>query len=393
VILWLAVSGFRPLTVVLNGTVKMVNEETRPFWGQPISQEIKNHAIEKLLSYGAESSGGRISIQPVIQVKGSYSIDTDICLVWASIASAPTLEEEKSEREETLLQIEEQYKSEIIGRRSYQAHLRGTEPAVYQIAPTYSAWSYWLNPMGYGSMLAGIGLIILLLLFLCDVFNGEMYGSLRDVSLTKPYRRKWIYAKLTATFITGFVVSVFLYAGLLMIYGVLYGFHGWKIGALSSIGLSGYCYGMLYADISCLELAFLKLFFIGMAGAALGMVIAAFSALTKHVMASLGFSLCAFTVMESLLYAEAALLSGPDGQKLITQLDMDLVRAATVTPIRLFLNLEDLTLAIPQLQTSFSPEIIYNCMVDKDMFFVYTSALVGIMLVSVCICLIYEKMM
>jgi len=98
--IWMIVIGgtkYGPVRAVLDGRAARVNEETRPYWGQVVTQELHDLAVEKALAYEAEiemytlgdTVFTQVSSSPVSDKYGWDSLEYELCNVWTEIANQP----------------------------------------------------------------------------------------------------------------------------------------------------------------------------------------------------------------------------------------------------------------------------------------------------------------
>jgi len=390
---WIIVTGAKPLSYVTKGYAKKMNEETKPYWGQYITEEIKEIATEKALSYGAEkveyafSDDYSLDTSPIISQYGESSVEAKVGIMWCQIASQPVYEQEKQEYLNMIEQIETQYQEGEIETGYYRSLVRGRNGASWQIAPSLSAWYYWLDSMDFSSVLSGLMVIALLLVFLGDLFSKEESGGLGEISLATKNYRKWVASKMIAAAITGFSVAFILYSAVLLIFGILFGFQGYNVGILSLVS-RGYTYGTLYREINALQYGAIRLLAVSLAGAYFGMLIAALSSLLRNQMLVAVSFLLICVLMESLLFIECNYRAKMGVSNVST--DWVALQSALVTPVRAFCNIEQFTIR-NRLMSDNSKELFINTLIYPSFAILYYGFMGLGTLLNMGICMQYKR--
>lgn len=393
VLFWVLAAGGKALRDAFSGTVRRSLDETRPYWGQPVTEAFRQMAYQKALEYGAEEKDGRLSLDRLLETYGINSPEWERCVVWYGYAKMPTLEEEREQAEFLKQYLADSYAQGIYSEGLYRSMIRGYEnPAVYEIGPGSCAWRYWLDSEGFAPLLAGVGTLALIFIVVGPIFAREEGGGLREISLTKPKRRQWILAKVLVALSSGALIALTLHLGLLLFYGLLYGFQGWNVSALTYTG-SGWVYGLMYRPVSCLGLACLRLALFSLCGAFMGVLTAACSALTRQTVAAVGLDLALCAGMESLLYLVYAFkqrvgvlpdasLRAPDWARLDSLL---------TTPVRAFLNPEVLTTQTMGLSSDYSNLLMHNIVITPELSALFFALLLLGMSLCAALCFTYQR--
>jgi len=381
ILLLSAIVNFAGLRPALNGTLRRVNGETRAFWGQPVTQEVRDAALPRLESLGAavkKESWGSVScdISPVMEQYGPDSYEMNAAVLWSMLLDAPTLEEDRQNYEDMLLAEKEAARDDPEALAILQAReARRKDPAAWYVAPSTSAWTQFLNPGNYGALMAGLVTLALMILLLSDSFAREQ-GSLGAISLIQPKSRRWLHAKILCAALSGALIAASLSLGLLFVYGLVYGFQGGTIGALSSLGLYGYVYGELVADVPCWQLAALLILARACCGACLGVILSACSALTRRAPAAAALFLGLVLALLSLMVLEGAYFTNPAHMQ--QAVDSEGLAALTLTPVRLFLNPEIFTARFERLPSAYGNERLFNVLLAGDLRWKFAGVVAGI---------------
>jgi len=389
---WFVVMG-GILPDIVSGRIEQANLEMQPLWGSPITEDVKQYARKKALEAGAEDQGGFLSADRVTQEFGFGSEEWDRCMRWRLLANSMTLEEEIANQAMIMENAKRMLEEGRYSPSFYRYMTRGqVNPAIYEIVPGSSAWRYALDSEGYAPLFAGLAVLGLILLLLGGIFANEENGGLGEISLSTPNRSKFIGAKVLVALASGALIAFSLNLGLLLFYGLIFGFQGWNISALGYT-VSGAVYGLMYRPVTCLELALLRLGLFTICGAFMGLLTAACSALIKRTLGAVGAAIGLCIGMESLLYIEgmARQRLSVTSHPLALQMDWDLLEAALTTPVRAFLNPEVLTWEISTLASSYSNLLMHNIVITPDLLLAFLlPTLIGAVLCA-CVCFGYER--
>ncbi len=378
VLIWLVAVGGTPVRLKLNGTFQSINTETCMFWGQTVTDELKTEVLKKARDLGALGKDPEedpfyftYTSLPVVERYGADSVEASLCSYWVTILHQPTFETEWED---------------------YQAvhPERDIDPgsvAVWKVAPSESAWKLFLDSDYYPALLTGSGSLFLILLFLCDVFSREEAGDMRDIGLSAPQRKPWITAKICASALSGAMIVFFLYAGMLLLYGVFFGFYGWSIDATSLLGNGG-SMGMLARPISACGLCFMKLGMLTVCGAFFGILTAAASAVLRKDLGGAGLVIVLIACMESLLYILIRF------QNRIVSVwgweTYDRLTIAFMTPARWFLNTELLMMRAFHLESAYDELMALNILIRPSCFVIFLSVVSCFTAVSIALCHTYR---
>ena len=377
IMLWMIVIGgakYGPVRAILDGRATRANEETRPYWGQVVTQELHDLAVEKALSYGAEivsSAFGdqtftEYSPQPMAKQFGTDSMEYELCSVWTDIANQPLYETELADMAELEQMLTEQYKQGLRSEGTMRTFYRTKNFAPWRVLPRYSAWDYWMNLVDYSSLLSGAAALLLILIFLSDLFSVEKGGGMGSISAATAGRTKWIVAKLLAAMLTGALLMLILYGVLLLFYGLVFGFQGWNLNPMW-YRARGYTQGTVYRDVPALAMAGIRMGVLALCGVFFGALSAAISAVTKRATFTAGFSLLMMGLMESLLFLSLELRKNPAVQLWIDNHDCILIFAVLSTPMRMFFNVELLSGQFYIPLSDFQIELNYNIFCCPDL--------------------------
>lgn len=384
------------LKAVLNGENRAINEETRAYWGQPITEELMSVAQEKLKAYGAEiyhdEYGVSVDIGPIVDQYGWDSREFNRAYVWYNIAQGPSLDEEMQSLQETLRSDAERVKDqpqklELAERRA----ARKSSPAVWYVAPSVSVWQYCIQTGGYTWVFLGLIILLSLIVMLSNVFGMEESGSLWEISLSAFNRRRWIGSKVLASALSGGAIAAFFTLGVFLIFGVLFGFHGWNIGVLSSTGYGGYAYGMLYRDIKCWQAALILLGMRVLSGMFLGVLVAACSAVFKNAVAAAGAFAVLLACMEYPMYALGRYCQDPSHFAKLETMDMDRIWALAFTPVRHFLNPELYSARMEGLVSAYDELNVLNTLITPDLLLIHLALIAAGLALCIGLCFTYQS--
>ncbi len=387
VLAWMAVEGateYGPVRAVLDGRASRVNAETRLYWGQTVTQELHDLAVEKALAYGAdmetvahgELTVTRYSCSSLIRQYGGTSMEKALCNVWTDIANQPVDTEEKAALEEALQWEEEQYRAGKNTAGYMKNVYRKMNYVPWRVLPRSSAWDPWMNMEDYGSLLSGLAALLLILVFLSDLFSVEKTAGLGMVSASAKRKTGWLWAKLLAAVLTGALLMLILYGALLLFYGLLLGFQGWDLNPMW-YRYGGNVMGMVYRDVPALAMAGLRLFVLMLCGSFFGVLVAALSALTKRAAPAVGLSVLAMGFMESLLYLSCGLRRYPWFEQWIENHDNTMWMTLLSTPMRMVFNAEILVREYTSLLSDFTMERNYNILCCPDLLAAYLGTLLA----------------
>ncbi len=397
-VLWITIGGgLDGLRYVLSGKAAVVRKEMQPLWGKSYTQEVREYAKGRAEEMGIVLDGDPLMmdvlhlIQPVAEQYGEDSAEYEMAFSWLMIYTLPS-DEENMENYETMLQsMKEALQTGQISRSQYRQVLRASDPMPYEIVPGSTAWQFWLDSEDYLPLLSGVGVLALLLVFFSDVFSREEGGGLREISLSRPRCRQWILAKVLATAISSAGIVLALYGGLLLILGLIFGFQGWNCSPLA-YAAGGYIYGDIGHNATSLTLGLLRLAVLTLGGTALGTMIAACSAVTRRALPAMGMALLIFFLMESLLFIECSVTNYliQHASPLLYEADFQMIRTILTTPVRLFLNVEVLTMGT-KLMSNYSNLMIHNMTVTPDLLFAFILVTVTFMALCIGLCFTYRR--
>jgi len=384
ILFWILVAGGKTLTMAFDDTIHLTNEETRSYWGQPVTEEFRQIARQKALECGAEEKNERFSCDAVAMTYGIHSREWVLCSFWCSYANMPTLEEEQGNGEKLMQYVKELYEQGIYSNGMYRSMIRSYEnPAVYEIGPGSCAWRFCLDSEGYAPLLAGVSTLALIFIIVGPIFCQEEGGGMREISLSKPKRNQWILAKIYVSICNGALIALALNLGLLLFYGLLYGFQGWNVSAMTYTG-AGWVYGLMYRPISCLGLACLRFLLFSLCGGFMGVMTATCSAIMRQTLHAVGLDIAICTIMESLLFIVYAWRNHSVAIQGTVQKapDMVMLDAVFATPVRAFLNPEVLTIQTIGLSSDYSNLLMHNIVITPELAIVFF----GLTLIGIALC-------
>jgi len=396
--LWLLAGGGWPaLMYVLSGKAAAVREETKIMWGRTYTREVQEYAKAKAEQLGAEMDPWEEResvlgpIQKVKQWYGENSLEASLASFWVAVYAAPNDDENRENFEAIKVQTEARYKAGEISKAQYRQILRASDPMPYEIVPGNTVWQFWLDSEGYLPLISGVATLALLLLFISDVFSMEEGGGLREICFTQPRAKTWIMSKVLASAITGAGIVLALYGGLLLVLGLIFGFQGWNCSPLA-YAAGGFVYGDIGHKATTLSLALVRLGVLSLGGATLAVMIATCSAVTRKALSALGLAAFIFGLMESLLFIECAITNALIVRKaaIISAMDFQMLRTFLTTPVRLFFNVEILTVGT-KLMSNYSNLMIYNITVTPDLLAVFLSVLLAFMALCAALCFTYQR--
>lgn len=363
-----------------DGTVRKVNQEFQPYLGQTMTEELLETAREKALALGAEEviedfGNGevyRYFMYDGVRAKyGAGSFEEAACINWSNLYSQPLLEEEKA------------------GYVPKSPEEREKGASTWRVPPAYSAWRFFLPFDSFEAVLTGFAVVALILIVTSAVFTQQEAGGLQEVCLATVRSKVWIGAKILTACISGIGIAWFLYLGLFLYQGLLFGFQGAGIGALSLVA-GGYCYGLLVHEATVLELVLLKFMVIGICGGFFGLLTAAISVLFRNAWAAAGTVAALGAVMQIPLYIlpslEYKLMFHPSYRKI----PWEEIRTVAITPIRVFVNSEYLT-RMWYMESQMDNTNFYNMMLDGQTLALFLVPIFAVMLLCVWACFGYKR--
>jgi len=393
-VLWMLIGGGSYfLRQIHSEPYRRAVAEQAPYWGKSVTEAMREIALQELPKYGIHSeSPSFIDLLPVIEQYGDASYESNMAQFWVTMFMIPTEEELKSDYDLSVQYIPEDFsprEQTILQRRL----ARVKNPSEQQLVPGISVWRFWLDMNSYLPLILGIGVLGLIFLFTGDLFSREEGGGLREISLTKPRARAWIGAKILAAAITGGGIALVFYGAAFLVVGLLFGFQGWNCSPVLYIA-SGYVYELLPNPCTCLSLMLLRLALLTLGGAAMALLVAACSALLRQTLPAVGLALGITAGMESLLMILGHFLLkwGRTYDPILPKLDIPLLKTLLLTPVRLFLNVESLTLQFPQLSSSaYENELLHSMMMTPDLLAAFVGVTLAFMALCAALCFTYRR--
>jgi len=383
---------------VFNGFYRKVNDATRPWWGMTVTEEIRQQAAVQAEAYGAvyreEFGFSYLDTSPVFEKYGDWSVELNAAVALAQLVNNPTLDEERQDHQDMILFTEQRVRDGTASLSEIRLLDRQIEPSFQQIAPTYCAWDYFLSISGgYAVMVVGLGTMAMMLVFFSDVFSREEGGGMAAVCMSKPRRRQWIWAKILSVAASGALLTLFMTGGLLLAYGLIFGFQGWNLNALNYVGVTGYTYGMLNVNVTTLELSLIKLAWNMAAGVCLALTVAGFSALVRNATAAAGLSAAALLAQVVPAYILTAYERSHQMTPEHNLVDWTGLHAFCQTPIRYFLDVDMLMMRV-DLEASLMQDgtVFYNTLVTPDLALATGATMLLVTLAGLAACLVYERL-
>jgi len=119
ILLWVVVTGGSGIRALFTGSIRSRNELTRPYWGQVMTEELREIFKQNALALGAEEKTdfgySHLDPSPVIEKYGLNSEEANECARWCSLYGQPTLAEEQAEFTELYQYYTQRYQNGEIG--------------------------------------------------------------------------------------------------------------------------------------------------------------------------------------------------------------------------------------------------------------------------------------
>jgi len=338
-----------------------INEETQAYWGMAVDEEMIRTVYQDLLDMGVTvlpdplNRGPKYDLIDDYPLIEKYGLESEMhmrSIALQKLLWQPTLASEQQDLQDLIesqsLRLKEDPKKLAVFQRRAERMLAC---GPYEIAPVYSAWKYFLHLGDYGNLLCGLLICLAVAVILGPVFSVEASADLSWIVRAQPRIKLLTHAKLILSFVTGMLLTALLQGGYLLILGLLYGFQGAQVGALSCLGAEGYIYGMLYGDVTCLELSLIRLAFSCLGGGVLGLITAALSACVSRTLAGTALNLAGMAVLSLLPHIPGTMIR--TNTALAEQWDMDRIHAMLLTPSRMFIQPELLLDPASEIASSF----------------------------------------